>query len=378
MYQVNPGELRPNNPASAVSPRKVEDERGLELTPYLSGTYEFSSSFSLNAGLRFTHFRYLGPGSLQLYENPEELKEEEIIGIEEFGSGTIYSESKLEPRLSLRFKLDPQSSLKFSYTRSSQFINQISNTETPLPTDIWQLTSPYIPPHLSHNFSFGYFRNFDQNKWISSLDLFYRNIDQLFDYKDFANLISNDHIETELLRGIGRSRGVELSIKKQLGFIHGWFSYTFSRTERKVQGINEGEWYPATFDKPHEASLVTNIQISKRSTISINFNYASGRPITIPVDRHLIDNRLILLNFSERNAFRIPDYHRLDLSYTLSKSFRKSQKLKSSWTFSIYNVYGRRNPFAVFVDQAIVGDPKIQRLSILGSAFPSLTINIEL
>ncbi|MEM1003454.1 MAG: ABC transporter transmembrane domain-containing protein, partial [Bacteroidota bacterium] len=126
------------------------------------------------------------------------IKEEEIIGIEEFGSETIYRESKVEPRLSIRYKLDPQSSLKFSYTRSSQFINQISNTETPLPTDIWQLTSPYIPPHLSHNFSLGYFRNFDQNKWITSLNLFYRDIDQLFDYKDFANLVSNDHIETEL------------------------------------------------------------------------------------------------------------------------------------------------------------------------------------
>lgn len=378
LYKVNPGELKANGPTSAISERKVERERGLELATYVSGTYDFSPRLSVNSGLRLTHFRYLGPGSLHIYQNPDQVREDEIIGIQDFDSGTIFSEGKLEPRLSIRYKLDSQSSLKFSYTRSSQFINQISNTETPLPTDIWQLSSPYIPPHLSHNFSLGYFRNFDQNKWISSLDIFYRNIDQLFDYKDFAELVSNEHIETELRQGIGRSRGIELSIKKQLGFIHGWFSYTFSRSERKVMEINEGQWYPSTFDKPHEASLVTNIQLSKRSTISFNFNYASGRPITIPIDRHLIDNRLILLNYSQRNAFRIPDYHRLDIAYTLSQSFRKSQKLKSSWTFSVYNIYGRRNPFAVFVDQAIVGDPKIKRLSVLGSAFPSLTINIEL
>lgn len=378
LYKVNPGLLKPNGPNSAIREKEVEQEKGLELAAYLSATYDLSTRVSINGGLRYTFFQYLGPRNIFVYQNPDQPREGEIIGRENIGANRIFEEGRLEPRISIRYKLDAESSLKFGYTRSSQFINQISNTETPLPTNIWQLSNQYIPPHLSHNFSFGYFRNFDQNNWITSLDVFYRFIDQLFDYKDFADLVSNEHIETELRRGIGRSRGLELSLKKQVGFVHGWLSYTYSRTERKLSAVNEGAWYPSAFDKPHEISLVTNIQVSKRNTISVNFNYASGRPITIPVDKHLIDNRLIVLNYSLRNAFRIPDYHRLDIAYTLSKGFRKSQKFKTSWTLSIYNVYSRKNAFAVFVDQAIVGKPKIKRLSVLGSAFPSLTINFEL
>ena len=350
-YQVNPGTLKAESPESVISPVSLEQEAAVETAAYLMGTYEASRRLSIIAGLRYTWFQEVD---------------------------ATFSQAVPEPRISLRYNLDAESSLKFGYTRASQFINQVSNTASAIPTHIWQLSTQQIPPHLSHNFSLGYFRNFQQNRWITSLDLFYRNIDQLFDVKDFADIIANEQIEAELRQGIGRSRGVELSIKKQRGLFHGWLSYTLSRSERKVKTINQNQWYPASYDKPHEVSLVANIQISKRNTISVHATYATGRPTTIPVDRHLVDDRLILPNYSLRNAFRIPDYHRVDIAYTFSKGFRKSQKFKTSWTFSIYNVYGRKNAFTVFVEQEIVGAPQIKRLAVLGSAFPSLTLNFEL
>ena len=191
-------------------------------------------------------------------------------------------------------------------------------------------------------------------------------------------MVTNENIETELRRGIGRTRGVELSIKKQVGDLHGWINYTYSRSERKVEDVNEGAWYPAVFDKPHDLSVVTNFQLNKRNTISINFNYSTGRPVTAPVDRFLLENRFVVLNYSQRNAVRIPDYHRLDVAYTLGQGFRKSRKFKTSWTFSVYNLYGRKNAFSVFLEQRSLTDPRVRRLSILGSAFPSLTFNFEL
>lgn len=351
-YRINPGILEATSPQSVIEGELVEPEKGIEMAAYLSGTYDVSRRLAFIAGLRYTYYQS--------------------------SSGASFSQGVPEPRVSMRYKLDTESSIKFGYTRSSQFINQISNTASPIPTHIWQLSAQQIPPHLSHNLSVGYFRNFNQDTWITSFDIFYRHIDQLFDIKDFADIIANDQIEHELRPGIGRSRGLELSIKKQGGRLHGWLSYTLSRSERKVQTINQGQWYPSSFDKPHEVSLVANIQVSKRNTVSINFNYASGRPSTIPLDRHLVDNRLILPNYSLRNAYRIPDYHRLDIAYTLGKGYRISQKFKTSWTLSIYNVYGRKNAFAVYVDQEIIGEPRIKRLAVLGSAFPALTLNVEL
>ncbi|MBK8506227.1 MAG: hypothetical protein IPL46_30925 [Saprospiraceae bacterium] len=200
----------------------------------------------------------------------------------------------------------------------------------------------------------------------------------MIDYRDFADLIANEHLETEILQGTGKAYGLELSIKKQVGTVHGWFNYTYSRSLRKIEGISGNRWYPSNFDKPHDLSLVTNFQINKRNTISLNFVYSTGRAITVPVDRHRLENLFLVLNYSDRNEFRSPDYHRLDVAYTLGQGFRKSRKFKTSWTFSVYNLYARRNAFSIYVVQESFSEPKIKRLSILGNAFPSLTFNFEL
>ncbi|MDH3651274.1 MAG: TonB-dependent receptor, partial [Saprospiraceae bacterium] len=377
-YKIEPGKITPDGLLSTVISGDLPQEEGLESAIYANAEVELSSRLSISGGLRLSLYQFFGPREMFTYSDPEFPTVGNLLEKTTFDKNVIHSENQIEPRLSARYRFDASSSAKLGYARTSQYLNQISNNETPTPTSLWQLTNQYIPPHFAHNFTLGYFRNFDENLWITSLEVFYRDIDQLFDYRDFADLIVNDHLETELVHGTGRAYGVELGIKKQVGKISGWLNYTYSKSERKISEINDGDWYPANFDKPHDVSIVTNLHINKRNQISINFNYSTGRPITIPVDRHVLEGRFGVLNYSTRNAFRIPDYHRLDISYTLGQGFRKSKKFKTSWTFSVYNLYGRRNAFSVFLVQQTRGEPEIRRLSVLGSAFPSLTFNFEL
>ncbi len=377
LYKLEPGSLSTSSTESTIIPRTVEEQDGIEAALYANISYDLNPRWSVSGGLRFTNFRFLGPTEYYTYEDPSNPTETGILDLEQ-GDGTIYQESNIEPRFSTRYRIDESTSMKFGYARTTQYINQISNNETPTPTSIWQLTNQYIPSTRSHNFSLGLFKNFDQNLWITSGEVFYRHIDQLFDYRDFADLIVNDHLETELVNGTGRAYGLELSIRRQVGTINGWLNYTYSRTERQIDEINNGSWYPANFNKPHDLSIVTNIQLNKRHQFSINFSFSSGRPITIPVDRHFLEDQFAVLNYSDRNAFRIPDYHRLDIAYTLGQGLHKSKRFKTSWTLSVYNVYARKNAFSVFLQQSGLGQPEIKRLAILGSAFPALTFNFEL
>ncbi len=377
-YEVEPGTLQPEGPISTVIPGKVHDEKGRESALYTDVSYALSPRWTVSGGLRFTLYQFLGPREMFTYQDPANPSTEEITGTRHFTDKVIHHESLLQPRLSARYLLNAASSLKGGYSRTSQYINQISNNDTPTPTSLWQLSNQYIPSQLSHNFSLGYFRNFQENIWHTSLEVYYRAIDRLIDYRDFADLIANEHLETEIVDGVGKTYGVELSLKKQVGTLHGWLNYTWSRSLRKISGISNNQWYPSNFDKPHDLSLVTNFQINKRNTISVNFSYSTGRAITIPVDRHGVESQFVVLNFSDRNAFRAPDYHRLDVAYTLGQGFRKSRKFKTSWTFSVYNLYARKNAFSIFVVQESNADPKIRRLAVLGNAFPSLTFNFEL
>ena len=377
LYNLEPGSLTSSSTESTIIPRTVEEQDGIEGALYANISYELNPRLSVSGGLRFTNFRFLGPTRFYTYDDPSNPTETGILDLME-EDGTLHQESNIEPRFSSRYRMDESTSIKFGYARTTQYINQISNNETPTPTSIWQLTNQYIPSTRSHNFSLGLFKNFDQNLWITSGEVFYRHIDQLFDYRDFADLIVNDHLETELVNGTGRAYGLELSIRRQVGTINGWLNYTYSRTERRIDEINNGAWYPANFDKPHDLSIVTNIQLNKRHQFSFNFSFSSGRPITIPVDRHFLEDQFAVLNYSDRNAFRIPDYHRLDIAYTLGQGLRKSKRFKTSWTLSVYNVYARKNAFSVFLQQSSLGQPEIKRLAILGSAFPALTFNFEL
>lgn len=378
-YDVNPGQQFPLDGArSEIVAKELERQQGLEGAAFFNVEYSLSPSFLLSAGLRYNNYRFLGPQTLTTYQNPDRPEQDEVTGEEVFGQGeSITTYATLEPRASLRLRFSPSASMKAGYSRTSQFINQIFNTAAPTPVNQWQLSSRYVQPFLAHNYTLGYFKNLRKNLWETSLEVYYRDIFQLFDYKDFAALNVNERLETEILNGTGRSYGVELSIKKKEGTVNGWLSYTYSRAERLVQGINNGQYYPSNFDIPHNASLVLNIQPNQRHTITFNFNYSRGRPTTYPLGNYESPSGLVVPLYSQRNQLRIPDYHRLDFAYTLGQGYNKTKRVKTSWTFSVYNVYGRENPFSVFFTEGPFQQVQANRLAILGSIFPSITMNFE-
>ena len=376
LYQVQPGSQQPFGGLSLIEPEELEQEKGLELAAFAEAKYSISPALEISAGLRFVNYRFLGPKTVFDYLDPERPRRDEITG-SSLLEGTIAEYNSLEPRLAARYRLSSSSSIKAGYSRTAQFINQLFNSASPAPTSQYQLSTEYIPPHRAHNFSIGYFRNFKDDLWEVSIEGYGRLIDQLLDYRDFADLRVNPNLETEILVGEGRGYGAELSIHKKQGLLNGRVSYTYSIAERKVVGINGGEYFPGNSNKPHDLSVLLNYNYNQRNTVTVNFTYSTGRPITAPVGSYRSREGLIVPIYSERNQLRIPDYHRLDLAYTMGTGYRKDRPVKISWTFSLYNVYARRNAFSVFFTQDPSQTPRANRLSVLGTVFPALTINFE-
>lgn len=379
LYGLDPGALNPVGSLSFIIPKSITQEQGLESAAFLQAEWSLSPAFSVSGGLRLSAYQYLGKKDVFIYGNDGQIALDNIVDTMSYSAGEVIKGYVLpEPRVAMRWYMNSETSIKLGYSRTTQYLNQIANTTTPTPTSIWQLSTPYIKPQRSHNYSVGIFRNFQDNIWESSIEAYYRDVDQWFDYKDFAQLIANEHLETEILPGKGRAYGLELSIKKNKGTFNGWLSYTYSRTEKQVEGINGGAWYPANFDRPHDLSLVANIQFNQRHNLVVNFNYRTGRPLTVPVASYISPSGLSIPDYSLRNQWRIPDYHRLDMAYTIGRGYKKDRKFNISWTVSVYNVYGRRNAYSIYFVQKARQFPETRRLSILGNAFPALTFNFEL
>jgi hypothetical protein len=376
LYISDPGRRIPTLESAESLAAELEQERGLEASIFGDVNYTLSDKFSISVGLRISSFHNFGPA--EVFEYDGERLVENIVDTLSFDGGIFDSFYGIEPRASFRYSLDDSRSIKAGYSRTTQYINQIFNTDSPTPTSQWQLSNRHILPTRSHNVSLGYFQNFADNNVEASVSVFARQIDQLFDYRDFANLLVNDHLETELLDGEGRAYGLEFSLTKKTGVINGTFAYTFSRSQRLVEGINRGEWYSSNFDKPHEASLVLNYQPNQRNSVAINMTYASGRPTTPPVAGFVTPQNAFVPIFAERNQRRIPDFRRIDVSYTLGEDYKKDKNFRLSWTFSIYNVLGRENAFSVFFNRGAFNLPRAQQLAILGNAFPSITFHLEL
>ena len=375
LYHLPGQNLIPQGNLSVLKAQQTEPEKGLEMAVFVNAEWEINPLWQVAGGLRFNNYWYLGEKTVYGYSRyPYQIEESTGASIIE---GVIDHRLQLEPRFSLRYKLGGTTSLKLGYSRLTQYINQLTNTDTPTPGSHWQLTTPYIPPKQSHNVSIGFFKNFKDNLWETSLDVYGRYLDQIYDYRNFAELITNNHIETEIRTGIGRTYGTELSIKKKKGTLNGTLSYTLSKSELKVAEINQGSWYASNIDKLHDLSFVGNLSFNTRSTLTINFNYSTGRPTTPPVGNYVGENGIVIPVYTRRNHLRIPDYHRLDLAYTMGMGYNKTKKFKTSWTFSIYNVYGRRNAFSVFYTQEPFQAPKANRFAVLGSAFPSISFNFE-
>jgi hypothetical protein len=381
-YQFSPGRITGDFQA------ELSREYATEGAIYVANDHKINSRFSLQYGLRFSGFANLGPRTVRSYDADKPLSENTVLDSRDYASGEIvasYLDWKgLEPRFAANYILNDQTSLKLSYNRTRQYIHQISNTTTPTPIDLWRPSGPFILPASANQIAGGVFRNFKQNEYQFSAEIYYKSLDNMVDYKDGANLIFNDFIETELLTGIGRAYGIELMIEKKTGKLTGWISYALARTERLVDGINpeeqinNGEWYPANFDKPHDLTIVATYAINPKWDLGTTFAYQTGRPITFPNGRAEFEG-IIYPVYANRNGARIPDYHRLDISANYNPGENKQKRFKSSWSFGIYNVYARRNPYSIFFRQN-PDMPQVTeavRLAIFANLIPFVTYNFK-
>lgn len=379
-YQMRPETQKPFTNESGIFQESVEKQKGLEFAPFISLDWKPNENFSFSGGLRYSQYHQLGPDSVYRYQEGITRTRLSITGIDNFGNGSIVRYGGFEPRTSFRWGLDGSSSIKGGYSSMYQYLQTISNATGPTPIDLWQLSTSYIQPQRSHNFSLGYFRDFKENEWSTSVEGFYRTTENQLEYRDFADLFLNPHLETEVIQGQGLAYGAEFLIQRNSGGITGWLAYTYSRSLIRTTSefseiqINRGNWYPTNFDRPHIISLVTNFHLGKGRNFNTNINFSTGRPITAPSTNYLIGGVLIP-DFSDRNQFRIPNYFRVDLSY-LAKGFVRDWNDKIN--FSIYNLLGRRNAYSVFF-QREGNAPRLRpyQVSILGSAFPSITYSVN-
>jgi hypothetical protein len=336
-------------------------------------------------GLRYSFFGNYGPRGVYRYQEGVPTSSSTIIDTVQYGRGQAIGQYHgPEPRLAFNYTFNDRQSIKASYNRMRQYLHLISNTTSALPFDVWASSNNMIRPQLADQVALGYFRNFRDNTYEASAEVYYKGFQNQLDYKDGAELLLNRYLEADLLSGIGRAYGIEFQVKKNKGRLTGWASYTYSRTERKVVGnfpqesINNGEWYPANFDQPHRITAFLAYDLTPKLTLSANFTYQTGRPITLPNTRYEF-NGISVIDFSERNNGRIPDYHRLDLSLEYTPKRRPDRRFYGSWNFSVFNAYGRRNPFSVYFRPVEGQNNKTEtvQLSILGTVLPSVTYNFN-
>lgn len=380
-YSINPGTKTPIGIESIASNVILDEEQGIEGALYFSDKHEFNDKLSFNYGLRYSFFTYLGPGVTNLYLENAPKNEDTKIGEEIHEKGAfIKTYHGPEFRLAARYLLDENSSIKLSFDRSRQYLHALSNSASLSPTDLWRLSNTYIKPQVGNQLSIGYYRDLLDGEIETSIEVYGKKLNNLLDFKTGADFLLNDRIESIALQGPGKSYGLELSLKKS-GRLNGWFNYTFARTLLKLDGnfeeeiVNNGEYFPTNYDKPHTINLVSNYEVTHRFSLSYNFVYSTGRPITFPTGLYRL-NGLEVLNYSNRNEYRIPDYLRMDIGLTLKWGHRLTKGSHSFWSVSVYNVLGRRNPFSLYFDLDN-GEVKGYQLSVFGSPIPTISYNFK-
>nr|WKN40335.1 TonB-dependent receptor [Tunicatimonas sp. TK19036] len=382
-YGFSPGTLSPEGELSLVAPRQLDTEQAWEFSGYLSDEFTINPRLTLTAGLRYNYYKYVGPREVVNYGSGVPRSRSSVTGVTSYEEGeNIVTYQGWEPRAALRIGLNTRNSIKLSYNRLRQNTHLISNTASITPTDIWKLSDPYLPPQIGDQYAAGFFHNALNNTIETSVEVYYKDILNLVEYKDGATLLMNNRLEADLLSGTGRAYGVELFVAKNIGRLTGWLAYTYARTLRQVESefteeqVNQGNWYPSYYDKPHDFTLVGNYQFTRRVRMGVNFTFSSGRPITLPEGTYRVGG-IDIANYSDRNQYRIPTYHRLDISFSVDGNLKKNKKWDSSWTFAIYNFYGRNNPYSIFFQSNQSARFSAYRLSILGRPFPSITYNFK-
>ena len=349
----------------------LREKKGAEGALYLQNEQELSQRLSANYGIRLSLFSQLGPGWFYEYDENNSITDSSFFKKNQ----AVFPHFLLEPRLSVNYRAGERSSLKASFSRMSQFIHLLSNTTSGTPADVWLPGSNNLKPVIVDQFSAGYFRNFMDNGIEASLEAWYKDIKNTTDYEDGAEIIFNEHVESQILTGRGRGYGLELYIKKKYGEFSGWIGYTLSRTENRIEGINDYKWYPVKYDKTHDLSLVTIYKPGKRLSLSAVWTYATGNAVTFPSGRYVINGSPVPF-YTERNGYRMPAYHRLDLSVTLEGRNRK--RFKSQWDLSVYNLYNRHNAYMISFreSETVPGATEAVRLSLFGIV-PAISYNFK-
>ena len=402
---------------------RLSDKYAFENSLFVSNDHTISRKITLTYGLRYSNFLNQGAGNKLILGDTTPGIKRPVLETQTVAAGkTLAQYGNFEPRFSAKYELNEKTSIKASYNRMAQYIHLLSNTQASVPLDVWSPSSNNIKPQIGDQVALGYFKNFSLKDidYEFSTEIFYKEMQNQIDYIDGADLLLNKTLEAELLSGNGRAYGLEFYLKKRKGKFNGWFSYTLSRSERQVSGINNKDWYPTRFDKTHNLAVVGNYELNPRWSLSANFVFSTGVPGTFPTNRIEYQGFVLPQNSNNlRNNYRLPAYHRLDISATyevkgkfgtkrgITKNWAllnfvrdginslvakvpRVKNWKGSWTFGIYNVYARRNPFGIYFRQTPpVEEPTAQqrveqstnteaiRFSVLGTLVPSVTYNFS-
>ncbi|MBS1652476.1 MAG: TonB-dependent receptor [Bacteroidetes bacterium] len=373
------GQTQAGNSISFVATKRY----GLESSVYISNEQKLLPRLTLEYGLRVSLFNFIGPGKAYNFRdttaNTEKAASDTLIYNK---LANIKQYINPEPRFSLNYIINQYSSIKASYNRMAQYLQLISNTAASTPLDVYTIATNNLKPLIADQGSVGYFRNFKDNMFETSVEVFYKYLQNQLDYIDNANLFINPTVEGQLLQGLGRAYGSEFFIKKTKGRINGWVSYTLSHTERLVNGISNNQWFVSRYNRTHVLNIVTNIDITKNWSISLNFVYLSGTPSTFPNTRIDVQGYYIPYNTTGmRNNYQIPSYNRLDLGATYNFKNNDKHKFKQSLVFSVYNVYNRRNAYSVYFKTTLNTNgtltPQAEKFSVIGSVVPAITYNFN-
>jgi hypothetical protein len=393
--KFNPGKIEPNREDSGIIAEKLIDKYANEFAAYIDAEHKISDDFRLQYGVRFSNFTRLGQDELNTYTNGEAViynsefkkyESAEATGVENFKRSDVISNFyNFEPRVSMSYTLNDNTSIKASYNRMVQYLHLLSNTASPTPLDVWAPSGKYIKPQLLDQYAVGYFKSIKDGKYTLETEAFYKDIQNRIDYINGANLVANNEIETIILNGKARAYGLEILLKKNEGNFQGWVAYTLSRSEQLTAGrsaiepgINNSEWYSTPFDKTHDFSINASYKLNEKWKFNSNFVYQTGQPANYPVGQYEVQGLNVpIYDNNRRNADRLPAYHRLDIAATLTPEKNKDRRWQGEWVFGIYNLYGRENAasLAFRQNQETLRNEAIQT-SIFGIV-PSVTYNFK-
>ena len=392
-YQFNPGTINPLDEESGVNFRQLDKRRAFEGGLYASLEHKVTSRFTILYGLRWSYFNRLGEQAISTYANNQPIiynsnlgiyQRAEPVGEESFGSGeSIADFNNFEPRVAMTYQLNNSSSIKASYNRVAQYIHLISNTSSATPLDIWTPSGSFIEPQIANQVAIGFFKNFTDNKYSLEVESYYKTVDNRVDYIDGADLIAQNNLETEVLNGESRAYGIEFLLKKNTGQFTGWIGYTLSRTQQRTPGgaaggpgINNGEWYNAVHDRTHDLSFTGYYQLNDKWSFGANFIFQTGRPVTHPNGEYSY-NGFSVPTYSLRNENRLPAYHRLDISATLTPRKNLNRRWQGEWVFSIINLYNRSNAASITFGQDLDTGINEGTLTYIFGILPSVTYNFK-